>query len=150
MKTVAFFSWGGESGRYFSLQNCSNVINYEYGFAAIGAEESTVRMEDATRMESKMKDLNVEFLFQAVLKLESMEECYKFFGDLCTINELRSISQRLVVAKMLDDRKVYSDIVAQTGASTATISRVNRSLNYGNDGYRVIFDRLEDKPASDN
>jgi TrpR-related protein YerC/YecD len=126
------------------------VINYEYGFAAIGAEESTVRMEDATRMESKMKDLNVEFLFQAVLKLESMEECYKFFGDLCTINELRSISQRLVVAKMLDDRKVYSDIVAQTGASTATISRVNRSLNYGNDGYRVIFDRLEDKPASDN
>ena len=101
-------------------------------------------------MESKMKDLNVEFLFQAVLKLESMEECYKFFGDLCTINELRSISQRLVVAKMLDDRKVYSDIVAQTGASTATISRVNRSLNYGNDGYRVIFDRLEDKPASDN
>ena len=101
-------------------------------------------------MESKMRDLNVEFLFQAVLKLESMEECYKFFGDLCTINELRSISQRLVVAKMLDDRKVYSDIVAQTGASTATISRVNRSLNYGNDGYRVIFDRLEDKPASDN
>ena len=101
-------------------------------------------------MESKVKDLNVEFLFQAVLKLESMEECYKFFGDLCTINELRSISQRLVVAKMLDDRKVYSDIVAQTGASTATISRVNRSLNYGNDGYRVIFDRLEDKPASDN
>jgi len=84
------------------------------------------------------------------LKLESMEECYKFFGDLCTINELRSISQRLVVAKMLDDRKVYSDIVAQTGASTATISRVNRSLNYGSDGYRIVFDRLEDKPASEN
>ena len=98
-------------------------------------------------MESKMRDLNVEFLFQAVLKLESMEECYKFFGDLCTINELRSISQRLVVAKMLDDRKVYSDIVAQTGASTATM---NRSLNYGSDGYRIVFDRLEDKPASEN
>ena len=97
-----------------------------------------------------MKDLNVEFLFQSVLKLESLEECYKFFGDLCTINELRSISQRLVVAKMLDDRKVYSDIVAQTGASTATISRVNRSLNYGSDGYRIVFDRLEDKPASEN
>lgn len=101
-------------------------------------------------MESKIRDLNMEFLFQAVLKLESMEECYKFFGDLCTINELRSISQRLVVAKMLDDRKVYSDIVAQTGASTATISRVNRSLNYGSDGYRIVFDRLEDKPASEN
>ena len=96
-------------------------------------------------MESKMKDLNVEFLFQAVLKLESLEECYKFFGDLCTITELRSISQRLVVAKMLDDNKVYSDIVAQTGASTATISRVNRSLNYGNDGYRIVFNRLEEK-----
>ena len=92
-------------------------------------------------MESKIRDLNMEFLFQAVLKLESMEECYKFFGDLCTINELRSISQRLVVAKMLDDRKVNSDIVAQTGASTATIRRVNRSLNYGSDGYRIVFDR---------
>ena len=101
-------------------------------------------------MESKIRDLNMEFLCQAVLKLESMEECYKFFGDLCTINELRSISQRLVVAKMRDDRKVYSDIVAQTGASTATISRVNRSLNYGSDGYRIVFDRLEDKPASEN
>ncbi len=101
-------------------------------------------------MESKMKDLNVEFLFQAVLKLESMEECYKFFGDLCTINELRSISQRLTVAKMLDDRKVYSDIVAQTGASTATISRVNRSLNYGNDGYRIVFDRMDNKEPSNN
>ena len=94
-------------------------------------------------MESKMKDLNVEFLFQAVLKLESIEECYKFFGDLCTITELRSISQRLVVAKMLDDRKVYSDIVAQTGASTATISRVNRSLNFGNDGYDMGFARMK-------
>ncbi len=101
-------------------------------------------------MESKMKDMNMEFLFQAVLKLESIEECYKFFGDLCTINELRSISQRLTVAKMLDDRKVYSDIVAQTGASTATISRVNRSLNYGNDGYRIVFDRMDDKEPSNN
>lgn len=100
-------------------------------------------------MEPKMKDLNVDFLFQAVLKLESMEECYKFFGDLCTITELRSISQRLVVAKMLDERKVYSDIVAKTGASTATISRVNRSLNYGNDGYRVVFDRLETAATDD-
>ena len=97
-------------------------------------------------MESKIRDLNMEFLFQAILKLESMEECYKFFGDLCTINELRSISQRLVVAKMLDDRKVYSDIVAQTGASTATISRVNRSLNYGNDGYDMVFERVPTVP----
>ena len=94
-------------------------------------------------MNSKLKDLNVEYLFQAVLSLETMEECYNFFDDLCTVSELKALSQRLQVAKMLDERKVYSDIVAATGASTATISRVNRSLNYGADGYRVIFERLE-------
>lgn len=101
-------------------------------------------------MESRIKDINVDFLFQAILELESVEECYKFFGDLCTITELKSISQRLVVAKMLDERKVYSDIVARTGASTATISRVNRSLNYGSSGYRIVFDRLEDKVGSED
>ena len=96
-------------------------------------------------MNSKLKDLNVEYLFQAILSLETMEECYNFFDDLCTVSELKALSQRLQVAKMLDERKVYSDIVAATGASTATISRVNRSLNYGADGYRVIFERLEKK-----
>lgn len=94
-------------------------------------------------MNSKLKELNVEFLFQAILKLETMEECYNFFEDLCTVPELKALSQRLMVAKMLDEDKVYSDIVAETGASTATISRVNRSLNYGCDGYRVVFERLE-------
>ena len=94
-------------------------------------------------MNSKLKELNVEFLFQAILKLQTMEECYNFFEDLCTVPELKALSQRLMVAKMLDEDKVYSDIVAETGASTATISRVNRSLNYGCDGYRVIFERLE-------
>ncbi len=94
-------------------------------------------------MNSKLKELNVEFLFQAILKLQTMEECYNFFEDLCTVPELKVLSQRLMVAKMLDEDKVYSDIVAETGASTATISRVNRSLNYGCDGYRVIFERLE-------
>lgn len=96
-------------------------------------------------MNSKLKDLNVEYLFKAILSLETMEECYNFFDDLCTVSELKALSQRLQVAKMLDERKVYSDIVAATGASTATISRVNRSLNYGADGYRVIFERLADK-----
>ena len=96
-------------------------------------------------MNSKLKDLNVDYLFQAILSLETMEECYNFFDDLCTVSELKALSQRLQVAKMLDERKVYSDIVAATGASTATISRVNRSLNYGADGYRVIFERLEKK-----
>ena len=94
-------------------------------------------------MNSKLKELNVEFLFQAILKLQTMEECYNFFEDLCTVPELKALSQRLMVAKMLDEDKVYSDIVAETGASTATISRVNRSLNYGCDGYRGIFERLE-------
>lgn len=94
-------------------------------------------------MNSKLKELNVEFLFQAILKLQTMEECYNFFEDLCTVPELKALSQRLMVAKMLDEDKVYSDIVAEIGASTATISRVNRSLNYGCDGYRVIFERLE-------
>lgn len=95
-------------------------------------------------MDSKLKDNNVDFLYKAILALKTPEECSNFFGDLCTVTELRSMSQRLVVAKMLSERKVYSDIVAQTGASTATISRVNRSLNYGNDGYRAIFERIDD------
>ena len=96
-------------------------------------------------MNSKLKELNVEFLFQAILKLETMEECYQFFEDLCTVPELRALSQRLLVAKMLDEHRVYSDIVAETGASTATISRVNRSLNYGNDGYEMVFSRMAEK-----
>ncbi len=96
-------------------------------------------------MNSKLKDLNIEFLFKAVLALETMEECYNFFEDLCTVPELKALSQRILVAKMLSDKKVYSDIVAATGASTATISRVNRSLTYGADGYKVIFDRISDQ-----
>ena len=96
-------------------------------------------------MNSKLKELEVENLFEAILCLENREECYNFFEDLCTVTELKALSQRFQVAKMLDSGKVYSDIVATTGASTATISRVNRSLNYGCDGYRVLFDRLKEK-----
>ncbi len=94
-------------------------------------------------MNPRLKDMNVEILFEAVLRLQSMDECYNFFDDLCTVQELKALSQRIQVAAMLSAGKVYSDIVAQTGASTATISRVNRSLNYGSDGYKVIFERLE-------
>ena len=96
-------------------------------------------------MNTKLKDTGVEFLFEAVLALETKEECYNFFEDLCTVPELKAMSQRLAVAKMLSGKKVYSDIVKETGASTATISRVNRSLNYGCDGYELIFNRLQDK-----
>ncbi len=93
-------------------------------------------------MNPRLKEMNVDLLFQAVMKLESLEECYNFFEDLCTVQELKALTQRLQVAAMLSEGKVYSDIVANTGASTATISRVNRSLNYGCDGYKVIFERL--------
>ena len=86
-------------------------------------------------MEKKLKDKNTDLFFDAILHLKSVDECYDFFEDLCTVNELKSISQRIVVAKMLREKKVYSDIVDETGASTATVSRVNRSLQYGCGGY---------------
>lgn len=95
-------------------------------------------------MNNKLKEKNFDFLIDAILTLESKEECYNFFEDLCTIPELKAMSQRLQVAKMLSESRVYSDIVAETGASTATISRVNRSLIYGSDGYTVAFKRLEE------
>ena len=95
-----------------------------------------------TMMNPRLKEMNVDLLFQAIMKLESLEECYSFFEDLCTVQELKALTQRLQVAAMLSEGKVYSDIVASTGASTATISRVNRSLNYGCDGYKVVFERL--------
>lgn len=94
-------------------------------------------------MNPKLKELDLDYLFDAILCLKTREECYKFFDDLCTMPELKAISQRLHVAKMLNQQRVYSDIVAETGASTATISRVNRSLNYGSDGYEIIFERLK-------
>lgn len=93
--------------------------------------------------DDRLKEKALDELFQAILCLENIEECYKFFEDLCTVLELKSLSQRLQVAKMLSERHVYSDIVKQTGVSTATISRVNRSLHYGSDGYDIVFNRLK-------
>ena len=89
-------------------------------------------------MSRKIRTEAVDSLFDAVLSLKSREECYTFFEDVCTINELLSLSQRFEVAKMLRDQKTYLEI-----ASTATISSVNRSLNYGNDGYHMVFERLQ-------
>lgn len=94
-------------------------------------------------MSEKLKDKNVDFMFEAILNLQTLDECYDFFEDLCTVTEIKAMSQRIVVAKMLRDKKVYSDIVSETGASTATISRVNRSLQYGCNGYEEIFKRME-------
>lgn len=96
-------------------------------------------------MNNKLKDTNAQGLFEAILTLETVEECFDFFEDLCTVPELKALSQRFLVAKMLDQSHVYSDIVKQTGASTATISRVNRSLAYGCDGYKIVFDRLKEQ-----
>ena len=94
-------------------------------------------------MNKKLKTEAVDHLFKAILALESVEECYSFFEYVCTVNELLSFSQRYEVAKMLREKKTYLEIAEKTGASTATISRVNRSLNYGSDGYDMIFARLE-------
>ena len=96
-------------------------------------------------MNSKIKSKDVDFLFDAILQLQTRDECYMFFEDLCTVNELKAMSQRLVVAKMLSDGRVYSDIVETTGASTATISRVKRSVEYGCDSYSLVFKRMEEK-----
>lgn len=96
-------------------------------------------------MNSKLKNDSTDYLFKAVLSLNNEEECYRFFEDLCTSAELRAMSQRLVVAKMLKEKKVYTEIVKETGASTATISRVKRAL-FDNDtyGYTMVLDKLSD------
>ena len=95
-------------------------------------------------MNNKIKTPAVDFLFDAILSLKNREECYTFFEDICTINELLSLSQRFEVANMLTKHNTYLEIAEKTGASTATISRVNRSLNYGNDGYSMVFYRIEE------
>lgn len=94
-------------------------------------------------MNKKIKTPAVDYLFEAILSLNSKEECYRFFEDLCTVNELSSLSQRFEVASMLQDGKTYLDIAEKTHASTATISRVNRSLHYGTEGYELVFDRIK-------
>lgn len=94
-------------------------------------------------MSKTVRTESVDHLFDAILTLNTKEECYTFFQDVCTINELLSLSQRYEVAKMLREKKTYLEIAEKTGASTATISRVNRSLNYGCDGYDMVFSRLE-------
>ncbi len=97
-------------------------------------------------MNANLNEDSLEYLFEAITTLETSDDCRKFFEDLCTVPELKAMSQRLMVAKMLSEKTVYSKIVAETGASTATISRVNRSLNYTScDGYALVFERLKAK-----
>jgi len=92
---------------------------------------------------SKLESPELDYLCEAILSLETKEECYKFFEDIFTINELKSVEQRLQVAKMLKQKNTYSEIASSTGASTATISRVNRCLNYGSDGYNLVLERIK-------
>ena len=93
-------------------------------------------------MSKNIRNSAVDYLFDAILSLNNREECYRFFEDICTVNELLSLSQRFEVASMLRAKCTYLEIADHTGASTATISRVNRSLNYGNDGYDMVFERM--------
>lgn len=93
--------------------------------------------------ESKIKDVNMDNLFKGILELNTLEECYMFFEDLCTVKELQALSQRLQVAKLLKDNKTYIEIEEETGASTATISRISRFLNYGSGGYDIVLKSLK-------
>lgn len=101
-------------------------------------------------MNSKIKNPNTDILFKAILELKNIEECYAFFDDLCTVPEIKAMAQRYVVAKMLNEGEIYNHIVEKTGASTATISRVNRALNYGSDGYAMTFERLAEAEKKEN
>ncbi|MCI6859507.1 MAG: YerC/YecD family TrpR-related protein [Eubacterium sp.] len=94
-------------------------------------------------MKKDVHNQETERLMEGILKLSSVEECFAFFEDLCTVNELLSLGQRFEVAHMLNNRSTYNEVAETTGASTATISRVNRCLNYGKDGYRLVLDRME-------
>lgn len=106
-------------------------------------ENFPIRADGVILMQlEKLKGKGIEQLFEAVLSLETMEECYRFFDDLCTVNEMQSLAQRLEVARMLRKGFTYNQIEAETGASTATISRVKRCLNYGNDGYQLALERI--------
>ena len=94
-------------------------------------------------MSKQIRSEEMDRLLEGILRLENKEEAYQFFEDLCTVNELVSLCQRFAVAGMLREERTYLDIAEQTGASTATISRVNRALNYGNDGYDMVLNRLD-------
>lgn len=97
--------------------------------------------------QSKLSNEETDHLFEAILTLETVEDCYRFFEDLCTIHEIQSLAQRMEVARQLDEKKTYSSIAEDTGASTATISRVSRCLIYGADGYRRVLDRIKAKES---
>ena len=135
---------------------CTLITGYSlwssYSFAEKQREKIYVLDGGKSLMLALSQDLSQNRpLFRGILKLQTVEDCYDFFEDLCTIAELRAMVQRFQVARMLDEGRIYSDIVQETGASTATISRVNKCLVYGSDGYRKMLDRLkEDETAEES
>ena len=100
-------------------------------------------------MQNKLHTTETDQLFEAITLLENIEDCYRFFEDICTINEIQSFVQRFQVAKMLRENKIYTQITKETGASTATISRVKRTLDYGADGYDLVLERLKKKDKNE-
>lgn len=96
-------------------------------------------------MNSKIKNELTDKLFECILTMKTIEDCYQLFEDLCTVHEIQAIAQRMEVAQMLDEKRTYVEIAKKTGASTATISRVNRALNYGTDGYRLAIERVRER-----
>jgi TrpR-related protein YerC/YecD len=96
----------------------------------------------------KLKDEEADHLFKGILQLKNIDECYMFFEDVCTITEIKAMAQRFAVAHMLRNGKTYNEIADATGASSATISRVNRFIKYGADGYNIVLDRLEQESGS--
>lgn len=100
-------------------------------------------------MLEKLNEKSINYLVDAILSLESREECCNFLEDICTISEIKAMAQRIEVAQMLDAKVVYSDIVRKTGASTTTISRVNRALNYGAGGYRAVLEKIGSSENND-
>ena len=95
--------------------------------------------------QSKLEDEQIDGLFEAMQQLKTREDFYRFFEDISTVSEIKALAQRMEVAKMLDEDKTYTEIASKTGASTATISRVKRCLNYGADGYRLVLERMKEK-----
>lgn len=101
------------------------------------------KCKEGVAVNVKIKNPSTDKLFQYILAMENIEECYQLFEDLCTVHEIQAIAQRMEVAEMLDSKCTYVEIAAKTGASTATISRVNRALTYGTDGYRLAINRVK-------
>lgn len=107
-------------------------------------------LSEENAMNPKIVNEDTEFLCKVILNLSSVEECYSFLDDLCTVKEIHDMAQRLKVAYMLSNHEIYADIVKDTGASTATISRVNRALSYGSDGYTQAFKRLAENQKKED